>query len=251
MMAYRLFRLVGLVAPETLPPTVTAFMAGAIVVYVLSLLMQGPSAIVSPTPETLSVLGAWRPSTALVPGQMWRALAFGLVHFGIIHIGFNMFALSQIGPVLEADVGKVRILTAITASQLAAMIASFAWYAQVVGRNVPTVGASGWLFGLIGFGIAYYHGLGRSGQMYRSFLIRWAIYGLVFGWFIGANNAAHIGGMLGGMLIGALPSGHMRRPQWTLFWSAAALASLLLWLVTLGFLAHSIITGWAAGAGGA
>ena len=66
------------------------------------------------------------------------------------------------------------MLVLITACQITAAAGSFFWYALVRGRpEVPTLGASGWILGLIGFGIAYFHTGGPAMRVYRDALIHW------------------------------------------------------------------------------
>ncbi|MCL4692878.1 MAG: hypothetical protein KJ060_10260, partial [Candidatus Hydrogenedentes bacterium] len=64
----------------------------------------------------------------------------------------------------------------------------------------------------------------------------------------GANNAAHIGGMLGGIVLGFLPMGDTARTRAIgRVWDAAAVVSGILWCVTIVFLAICIVTNWAPG----
>jgi rhomboid protease GluP len=246
---YRVFRLLGLIVPSGIPKVSMTFMAAIIVLFGLSILMQGPSAILQPTSRTLLILGAWTPSAFLNEHAYWRFLSCGLFHIGIIHILFNLFALSQIGPVLEDQIGKARLLVVITFTQLTAGLGTLLWYVGFLhAYGMSTAGASGWVFGLIGFGIVYFRRTEAGwGTASGSVLLHWAIYALVFGLLVGANNAAHVGGLLGGLLLGLAPSPHMRRPQWTRFWNVTASICTMLWLIALAFLAHSIITNWAAG----
>ena len=241
--AYRVFRLAGLVTPASAMGTVMAFLLVIAVNFVLTLLMQGGS---GPTTDTAHVFGAWYATMSVLSRDGWRALAFGLTHAGILHFAFNTFALSQVGPVIEEHIGRVRMLVLITVTQLSAAVATSFWYGAMGNSGVVTVGASGWLFGLIGFGITYFRGGGSAGA-YRSFLIRWAIYGFVFGLLMGANNAAHAGGLAAGLLLGLAPGAHMRRPLWTRFWQVAGAASAVAWVFTIAMLAHSIVTGWGSG----
>ncbi|MCP4639772.1 MAG: rhomboid family intramembrane serine protease [bacterium] len=256
---YRLFRLLGLAFPGTVPATVTLFMAVMLAVFAATIAQGGGAAFMGESVSALRVFGAWEPAAGTVfPASprgdaLWRAMAFGLMHIGIIHIGFNFFALTQLGPLIEEQAGRLRMLVLITFTQITAAAGTYIWYVMMQGGRgyVITAGASGWLFGLIGFGIAYFRRSGGAGRMYSSFFVRWAIYGLLFGFLTGmANNAAHVGGLLGGMLLGVLPEGHMRRPGWTLFWRVAASLSAALWVVALGFLTHSIITNWGLRPGG-
>jgi rhomboid protease GluP len=78
-------------------------------------------------------------------------------------------------------------------------------------------------------------------------LIKWAIYALIFGFLIGANNAAHVGGMLGGLALGFTPEGTRHTPHWGYFWNGAAWVSAGLWAVTSVFLVHSILVNWTPG----
>ena len=242
-LGYKLFRLFGIVTPQGGAPTVVIFMAVMIGLFGLSVLLGGFSTLVGPDFETLLRFGGWMPLMMRDPMQYWRALAFGLYHAGLIHIVFNLFALSQIGPIMENQIGRSRMLVLITACQLTAAAGSYVWYGLAQGiPHVPTLGASGWIFGLIGFGIAYFHTGGPGMRIYRDALVRWVVYMLVFGFIVPrVNNAAHIGGLAGGLLLGILPEVHpSRNAVLRYFWTAAFWVCLLLWLVTAVFLAHSI-----------
>lgn len=245
MTGYRLHRLLGLMLPAEAPVTNTLFLSVMILIFGLELAMGGFGSgfLTGPPREVLHSLGAWTAQWAVADGQFWRFLSFGLIHAGIIHMGFNGYALSLIGPLVEAQIGRSRMLVLITATQIAAGVASYIWYFQLRGNPaVLTVGASGWLFGLIGFGAAHFHRLGATGKMHRDFFIKWAIAGILFGLVIGfANNAAHVGGLLAGILLGLLPEGTRRAPLPTHLWTIAAWLSLALWLATLLLMARSVL----------
>jgi rhomboid protease GluP len=120
------------------------------------------------------------------------------MHGGILHLVFNMVVLYQVGPLIEAEVGRSRFLILYTFTALTATLADLLWH-----PNVPVVGASGALFGLIGFAIAWYHRLGGFQALeLRNFMLKWAAFAFVFGLLVGADNAAHLGGALGGAAIG-------------------------------------------------
>jgi len=255
MTTYRIFRLIGVVIPKTGAPVVTAFIMACAIVFLGTILMQGTSAIMAPKGWTLFAFGSYRPALTwnyypelgISGWHLWRMFGFALVHGGLIHIGFNLFVLFQIGPIMEANIGPKRMLPVITVTQFTSAIATYIWYQGPAG-NIATVGASGFLFGLIGFGIAYFGRMGGSGEMLRAHLIRWAIYAFVFGLIIGANNAAHAGGFIGGFLIGQIPMETARRARNTEgLWNLAAAISALIWAVTVAMLIHSIITAWSPG----
>jgi len=247
---YRVQRLLGMAQPGSASQsTIVVFLVVMVALYLLEIVMEGGSAVWFPSPLTTRIFGGWTASLAIGYQEYWRYLSFGLAHFGILHIGFNSYALMQVGPLVENEIGKSRMLVVITVTQLTAAFGSQFWYFNL-GRNpmMLTVGASGWLFGLIGYGIALFwvsHGMAR---VYRNVLAQWAIYALVFGFFLGFNNAAHLGGLIGGLVLGFLPLGDTRRTQaFGYVWNAAAILSVVLWCITLVFLAKSIITGWAPG----
>jgi rhomboid protease GluP len=249
LLGYKLTRLIGVAAPQGSPVMLGAFVLVMAVHFVLMIGMQGVSAIARPTGLTIMVFGAWSPNAAILHHEVWRYLAFGLAHGGIFHIGFNLFALMQVGPIIEDRIGPWRMLVLITVAQIAAAIASHLYYYSYLQAILtPTVGASGWLFGLIGFGIAYFGKQAGAVADYREQLIKWGVYSLVFGFVIGANNAAHVGGLAAGLAMGTIPEA--RRQTAVFFnaaWQAAAAASAALWIVTLAYLGHSIVTGWSPG----
>lgn len=235
MGVYKAFRAMGLVLPQGGGATLVSFLALIVLFYLLSIIRQGPSAILSPTGETLYSFGMMYPAL-IRAGEYWRLLSFGLLHAGLLHIGFNTLALVQVGPMAEDSLGSRRMLVLITVSQLTSALA-----VQLFGTGA--VGASGWLFGLLAFGVAFYHRLGRIEV--RNFFVQWAVYAFVLGWIIGVNNTAHAGGFAGGFLLGLIADltparRHPLRWLWDLmFWPCLAA-----WIVTVAIMSRSILQGW-------
>jgi rhomboid protease GluP len=65
------------------------------------------------------------------------------------------------------------------------------------------VGASGALFGMIGFSISYFHRIGGHHAIaQRDLMLRWAFFAFIFGFIVGADNAAHLGGAVSGAAFG-------------------------------------------------
>jgi len=230
---YRFLRTIGIVMPEGGMATSMGFLVVMVGIYIGSIFLEGPTSILSPSKETLYKFGAYHPSV-LEAGHYWRIFSFGLFHIGLLHIVFNSMALLQIGPLIEEDLGAKRMLVLITFAQIATAIAvTFVWPSAVVG-------ASGWIFGLIGFGISYYHRQGR--HAIRDALIKWAIYGFFFGYMIHASNAAHFGGMVGGILLGFTADlTNARRGIGGRIWDFLAWPCLAVWIATLYFLVRSIL----------
>jgi membrane associated rhomboid family serine protease len=144
----------------------------------------------------------WGGDAALLvsQGQWWRLISAIFIHIGVIHLLFNSYALIFIGPLLEELLGRERFLVIYVGTGVFGFVVSNAYYHPVH----VTAGASGAIFGLIGAGIILSRKWASWGSMLKEQLVHWAIYGLGYGIFIGANNAAHFGGFLSGMGIAFL-----------------------------------------------
>src|ERR1022692_708736 len=138
-------------------------------------------------------------------GEWWRLLTNVFVHGGIIHIAFNMWCLWNLGALCESLYGRWTYAAIYILCGLGASLASVAWH-----PGTPSVGASGAIFGLAGALIAAFK-LGEfsvpraalSGTL-RS-LGAFVVYNLVFGFALpGIDNTAHIGGLITGLIVGAL-----------------------------------------------
>ncbi len=147
--------------------------------------------------EVLYRLGASNPYAALILHQWYRVVTGMFLHIGIIHIGFNMMVLLDIGPIVEELYGSGRYLFVYIFTGAAGFALSTFFH--------PAAGASGALMGLIGVLIAVT--TKRSGEAMkamRSRLISWVVSILVFGFFVGADNYGHVGGLAAGFVLGKL-----------------------------------------------
>lgn len=190
------------------------------------------SAVFRPATAALYNMGALEASSVFF-GQIWRLWTYQFLHGGAIHILFNMYALFSLGPATEDVYGPSKTATLYwltgTGAGIASLMSKLVFYPQDgYGRIMapPTVGASGAIFGLIGVLIG--HALRRGGSQgayLRSFLIRWAVYGLVMGFMMGADNAAHVGGLATGLVLGFLVrDGEPARAPGSILWRLAALS---------------------------
>jgi rhomboid protease GluP len=129
--------------------------------------------------------------------QPWRLITAIFLHGGLLHIGFNMWVLLDIGPMVEEMYGSARYFFLFVATGAAGYIAS-----SLFGHL--SVGASGSLLGLIGVLLAATTGRKNpAAQALRSALIRWLIYIAVLGLLMsGTDNSAHFGGLAAGYLLG-------------------------------------------------
>ncbi len=221
-------RAVGLVIPSALAVSSTLLIVNAMI-FVLVVAIAGASALFAPPGELLVRMGSLVP-VFVYQGEFSRLLTYGYLHAGIIHLAFNMFVLSQVGPMLEQEIGKARFFTLYTLALLGGAVARL-----IVSGPAPmqVVGASGAMFGLIGFGIAYAHSVGgHSALDLRNFFIRWAFYAFLFGFLVPrVDNTAHVGGFLVGLALGVLVERErVHRDRLTPVWGYAALLCLLLTL---------------------
>jgi rhomboid protease GluP len=130
-------------------------------------------------------------------GQWWRIFSAIFIHIGIIHLAFNSYALVFIGPLVEEQLGQERFLVLYLATGAFGFVLSNWYYPPVL----ITAGASGAIFGMIGVAIVLSKRWSSWGSMVHQQLVHWAIYGFVYGLMIGANNAAHLGGLISGVAL--------------------------------------------------
>ena len=162
-----------------------------------TILGLGMGAILNPRSDLLLMWGGQYWPKA-VNGEWWRCISYAYTHGGIIHLGFNMMVLYQIGPMLEEEIGWSRLFTIYTLCAVTATLAGYFWHPYVL-----VVGASGSIFGMIGFSVSYYHRMGgHLAIQRRNFMFQWAVMAFVFGLIVGADNAAHLGGALTGAAMG-------------------------------------------------
>ncbi len=150
-------------------------------------------------------LGAMSSSLVVHAGEVWRIVASLFLHVDILHLGFNMFALYQLGRVIEQYYGGKLLFVFYIVCGIGGSLLSIVFLAP----NIPTVGASGAVFGLLGVLIAGSIKKNRYGldlPFKPSDILPLAVYALLFGFIPGSgvNNFAHIGGLLTGLALGFL-----------------------------------------------
>jgi len=138
-------------------------------------------------------------------GEEWRLLTSAFLHFGLVHIALNMYALYQGGGLVERLFGSTRFAVIYLLSALSGSVASGCWDPL---RN--SAGASGAIFGVYGALLAFLavRRVDIPPTMLKSIsssALLFCLYSLV----IGAahpliDNACHIGGLLGGFVSGVI-----------------------------------------------
>ena len=130
-------------------------------------------------------------------GQYYRIITGAFLHGGILHLAFNCYALYVIGSQLESYLGKVRYLIVYLFSAVTASL-----FSMIFSSN-PSIGASGAIFGLMGALVYFgYHYRVYLGNVLKSQIIPLILFNLLIGALsTGIDNFAHIGGLIGGLLI--------------------------------------------------
>ncbi len=140
----------------------------------------------------------------MAAGEYWRLWTVTLLHGDLIHLLFNMYALWLAGPIVERWYGRVRFLAFYLACAASGSVASF-----VFGGDIPAVGASGAIFGLFGILLAagrLHNPVDRQSRALVGQIGMLILINLAFGFASGGSidNAAHIGGLVAGLWLGAL-----------------------------------------------
>jgi membrane associated rhomboid family serine protease len=130
--------------------------------------------------------------------QYWRLITSGFLHEGFLHILFNMLFLWIMGPQLEPAIGRFNFTVVYFVSLLAGSFGALLFQPQV-----PTLGASGALFGILGALIVVARDRGIS--VWRSGLGPILLINILFSLAVAnISIGGHLGGFIGGLLSGWL-----------------------------------------------
>ena len=190
-----------IVQPRRVQASVTTVLIGLNILVFLAMAVSGVS-LTEPTTLQLVHWGAdYAPLT--LSGQPWRLLTACFLHIGIIHIGFNMYVLYQVGPFTERLFGGARYLAVYLAAGIGGNVLGLFLH-----PNTVSAGASGAIFGVYGGLLAF---LLRQRAIIRpeaaKSVAKSAViflgYNLVFG-VVSPNTdlTAHIAGLFTGFVIG-------------------------------------------------
>lgn len=178
----------------TAGPVVTKVLIGLnLVVFVLTTLQAGLGGRGGDLQTRMVVFGP-----AIDAGEWYRLFTAGFVHFGLLHVGFNMVLLYRFGEMLEPVLGRIRFL----ALYLGALLAG-SFGAVLLDPMAFTGGASGAVFGIVAAaalgvrqrGISVWES-GIGGLLAVNLVITFVIPGISIG--------GHVGGLAGGAVLGAL-----------------------------------------------
>lgn len=205
--------------PTSRPLMVPALIAVNVLIFIATVLESG--SLNGNAGSSLFNEWSLRPES-VADGEWWRLITAGFLHFGPLHLGFNMLALWVIGRDLELVLGRVRFLAVYLVGLLGGSAAAFLFS----GLNAQTAGASGAVFGLMG-GLAVV--LRRLRHSPAPALTLIAV-NIVISFVVpNISIAGHIGGLVaGGLATAAMvyaPGDHRNR------WQAALTMALIVLLV--------------------
>jgi membrane associated rhomboid family serine protease len=148
-----------------------------------------------PTQLPVDLFGFTFSAPVVAAGGYYRMFTAMFLHFGVIHLLFNMVVLWMLGRILERDLGPARFLTAYLLSGLAGSVAVY-----LFSFGSATAGASGAVYGLFGLMIMVNRKLRRDNQGIYVLLGINLVLTVVWGFSL----AGHVGGLIGGLVCGAI-----------------------------------------------
>jgi membrane associated rhomboid family serine protease len=171
-------------------PRVTMVLIGANVAIFLVGLLLGTSQ------QFIQKYGM-QPLAIAADGEWYRLITSAFLHGGLLHIGFNMYVLWILGPVLERAMGSVRFVVLYLVAALGGSVASYATSPP----NTLSVGASGAIFGLMAALLVVGHRFRHDvSQVAVLLAVNFAI-GFIYP---GIDWRAHVGGALTGAAVAAV-----------------------------------------------
>ena len=140
----------------------------------------------------------------ILEGQYYRLITAMFLHFGLTHLLYNMISLVALGDLLEKEIGTVKFLIVYFLGGIAGNLASLGTdLFRGKGGFAVSAGASGAVFAVIGallIGVLFRKG--RSGSIPAKRMGLMTALMVLQGFTEkGTDNAAHVGGLIGGMLI--------------------------------------------------
>jgi membrane associated rhomboid family serine protease len=148
---------------------------------------------------------------AIADGEVYRIITSGFLHYGLLHLLFNMYALYILGSMLEPAIGRLRFALIYFVSLIAGSVG-----ALILDPNALTAGASGAVFGLMA--AAFLVMRNRGIDPWQSGLGIWLFLNLAITFTVSnISIGGHIGGLIGGavasLILVELPDA-VRLPRW-------------------------------------
>ncbi|PRR77144.1 Rhomboid protease GluP [Clostridium liquoris] len=179
-------------------PSLTYVIIGInVFMYLITAVLSGN--IMESNINVLIFLGA-KVNQLIAKGEYYRLITCAFLHGGIVHLGLNMYSLYALGPLIEKVYGKwkyglIYFISCITSSLLSYFLS-----------DSISIGASGAIFGLLGACLVIALKLkDQVGKSFVSNIISVIFVNLLIGFSVAnVDNFGHLGGLIGGTIIGAL-----------------------------------------------
>lgn len=171
-------------------------------------------------------------------GEYWRFVTSMLAHGDLIHLAFNLYALTVVGPLIEELFDRKKMMLVYLVSGILSMVASYVFHVEISGGLGNSVGASGAVSGLIGACLIGARRRGPDGRQVAQVMLRWTVYMAIFGFLVsGIDNAAHAGGWLvGAGLAAVIPLGIVQKRSVQMALSFAVLGLLGAVVLSVGLM---------------
>jgi membrane associated rhomboid family serine protease len=172
-------------------------------------------------------------------GEFYRLVTSAFLHYGIVHLLFNMYALYIVGPPLEAWLGRLRYIGLYALSALGGSVLVY----LLSPLNAATAGASGAVFGLLGASFV----VGKRLNLNVQWVVTLIVINLAFTFVIpalGGQNISwqgHVGGLVTGAVVAAAYA-YAPRERRTLVQVSAAVALLALFVLLIWWRTTDLLT---------
>jgi membrane associated rhomboid family serine protease len=183
-------------------PAVLFLITANIIVFLVELIRRAAD-----NPNVLHRLGALDLYSVVVAHQYWRLLTALFLHYDIVHLGFNLFALYVLGPALERAIGTIRFAISYLLSGLGSSAGVVILTLMRIAQPGELVGASGCIMGIVGawagFLLRHRH-MPRTRQRLMNIVMIVLIQTVFDLATPQVSMAAHLCGLLTGFIVGLL-----------------------------------------------
>lgn len=183
-------------------PAVLTFALANVAAFFIEILFGGPT-----NSFTLDRLGWLDTDLVLYGHQYWRLVTALFLHYGILHLLVNVFALVVLGPALEQQIGSVAFAICYLLSGIGASLAVVVLVKARFLSPVELVGASGCIMGVAGAwagDLLRNRHLPFAEQRLRNIIVI-VLLQIVFDIVTPrVSMSAHLGGLVTGFLVGLL-----------------------------------------------
>jgi membrane associated rhomboid family serine protease len=204
------------------PAMVTMTLIGINVAFFLYTAIRDPQSIGGGLTQVHVDLGL-NSQILAAEGEWYRLVTSGFMHFGLIHIGFNMYLLYMLGQMLEPSLGRVKFLLV----YLGGLLGGSAGSLLLDSPNAIAAGASGAVFALMGLAFVGYY-LNGANPLNTSIGSLLMINLVITFLFPRISIGGHVGGAVAGALMAlvVMAPRHRGYPRWAGYAAPCAVAAL-------------------------